>query len=263
MPFAMAGYDLVHHGEGRWNGVAIAAAAALASTTSSRTSATGRSATADPARPGRLAEDDFDPFDEARMVSRRWPAGMRVVTHLRAERAGRRIRRSTPASSPGSSASGAGWTETARPADAAAHRRRLQRRPDRRSTSGTRRPSTAATHVSPPERAAFAGAPRLGPHRRVPRRSAPSAGRYTWWDYRAGQLPQELRACASTTCWSRRRVAARLEWAEIDREARKGKPIPSDHAPLFVDLDEPGHPIDAGWAEAGDRIAARSGYRPG
>ena len=25
MPFGMAGYDLVHHGEGRWNGVAIAA----------------------------------------------------------------------------------------------------------------------------------------------------------------------------------------------------------------------------------------------
>src|ERR1035437_8126502 len=24
MPFRMAGYDLLHHGEGRWNGVAIA-----------------------------------------------------------------------------------------------------------------------------------------------------------------------------------------------------------------------------------------------
>ncbi|HEY5488096.1 MAG TPA: endonuclease/exonuclease/phosphatase family protein, partial [Candidatus Limnocylindrales bacterium] len=24
MPFAMAGYELLHHGEGRWNGVAIA-----------------------------------------------------------------------------------------------------------------------------------------------------------------------------------------------------------------------------------------------
>ena len=52
-------------------------------------------------------------------------------------------------------------------------------------------------------------------------------------------------------------------WAEIDREARKGKPIPSDHAPLIVDLDAPGRPIDAGWEEAGERIAARSGLRPG
>ena len=25
MPFQMAGYELLHHGEGRWNGVAIAA----------------------------------------------------------------------------------------------------------------------------------------------------------------------------------------------------------------------------------------------
>ena len=60
-----------------------------------------------------------------------------------------------------------------------------------------------------------------------------------------------------------RSVAERVVWAEIDREARKGKPIPSDHAPLIVDLDAPGRPIDAGWAEAGERIAARSGLRPG
>ena len=30
MTFAMAGYQLVHHGEGRWNGVAIAARDGLA-----------------------------------------------------------------------------------------------------------------------------------------------------------------------------------------------------------------------------------------
>jgi exodeoxyribonuclease-3 len=46
-------------------------------------------------------------------------------------------------------------------------------------------------------------------------------------------------------------------WAEIDREARKGKPIPSDHAPLLIDVDQPGHPLDAGWASAEGRIAAR------
>jgi exodeoxyribonuclease-3 len=46
-------------------------------------------------------------------------------------------------------------------------------------------------------------------------------------------------------------------WSEIDREARKGKPIPSDHAPLVIDIDEPGRPFDAGWASADERIAAR------
>jgi len=49
----------------------------------------------------------------------------------------------------------------------------------------------------------------------------------------------------------------RVIWAEIDREARKGKPIPSDHAPLVIDLDRPGTPFDAGWASADSRIEAR------
>jgi exodeoxyribonuclease-3 len=53
----------------------------------------------------------------------------------------------------------------------------------------------------------------------------------------------------------------RVIWAEIDREARKGKPLPSDHAPLDIDIDRPGYPFDAGWASAESRIAARLGKR--
>ena len=49
----------------------------------------------------------------------------------------------------------------------------------------------------------------------------------------------------------------RVVWAEIDREARKGKPIPSDHAPLVIDIDAPGCPFDAGWVSADERIAGR------
>ena len=55
-----------------------------------------------------------------------------------------------------------------------------------------------------------------------------------------------------------RPLAERTVWAEIDREARKGKPIPSDHAPLLIDVDQPGVPIDAGWEAAEARIAART-----
>ena len=47
----------------------------------------------------------------------------------------------------------------------------------------------------------------------------------------------------------------RVVWAEIDREAREGKPLPSDHAPLIVDIDSPGYPFDAGWASEDSRIA--------
>jgi exodeoxyribonuclease III len=43
---------------------------------------------------------------------------------------------------------------------------------------------------------------------------------------------------------------------DVDRQARKGA-LPSDHAPLVVDLDEPGRQFDAGWAAADARIAAR------
>src|SRR3989304_2465407 len=38
-------------------------------------------------------------------------------------------------------------------------------------------------------------------------------------------------------------VASRVIWAEIDREARKGPPTPSDHAPVVMDVDAPGHPL--------------------
>jgi hypothetical protein len=34
---------------------------------------------------------------------------------------------------------------------------------------------------------------------------------------------------------------------EIDRDARKGKPIPSDHAPLVIDIDSHGCPFMPGF----------------
>jgi exodeoxyribonuclease-3 len=56
-----------------------------------------------------------------------------------------------------------------------------------------------------------------------------------------------------------RPVVERVVAAEIDREARKGKPTPSDHAPVVMDVDERGNPFDAGWASAEERIAVRRG----
>jgi exodeoxyribonuclease-3 len=48
---------------------------------------------------------------------------------------------------------------------------------------------------------------------------------------------------------------------EVDREARKGKPVPSDHAPVVLDLDEPGRAFDPGWSDAAARIADRIAAR--
>ena len=67
-------------------------------------------------------------------------------------------------------------------------------------------------------------------------------GRYTWWDYRAGIFHKNFGMRIDHLLVTRP-VAERTVWAEIDREARKGKPIPSDHAPLVIDLDEPGPPV--------------------
>src|SRR5207245_2617644 len=77
-----------------------------------------------------------------------------------------------------------------------------------------------------------------------------------WWDERGWTFPQNC-GTGSDHLLVTKSGAARTVWVEIEREARKGKPLPSDHAPLVVDLDEPGHAFDAGWKAAEGRIAAR------
>jgi exodeoxyribonuclease-3 len=84
----------------------------------------------------------------------------------------------------------------------------------------------------------------------------PEPGRYTWWDYRAGNFHKNVGMRIDHLLVTPP-LKHRVIWAEIDREARKGKPVPSDHAPVVIDLDTPGHPFDAGWASAESRIAAR------
>jgi exodeoxyribonuclease-3 len=111
------------------------------------------------------------------------------------------------------------------------------------------------THVSPREREAFfalcnwglVDAYRL--HHKEP-------GRYSWWDYRSGDFHKNYGMRIDHLLVTHP-LAKRVVAAEIDREARKGKPIPSDHTPVVIDIDEPGHPFDAGWQSAEARIAAR------
>lgn len=83
-------------------------------------------------------------------------------------------------------------------------------------------------------------------------------GRYSWWDYRHGAFHRGW-GMRIDLLLATRNVADRVVWAEIDREARKGKPTPSDHTPVVIDLDEPGEPFDARWerADAKARAAKR------
>lgn len=111
------------------------------------------------------------------------------------------------------------------------------------------------THVSPKERAAFQ---RLIDWGLVDAYRAQHAerDRYSWWDYRAGLFHKNYGMRIDHLLVTPP-LLKRVVFSEIDREARKGKPVPSDHAPLFVDLDEKGKAIDAGWASAEERIAER------
>jgi exodeoxyribonuclease-3 len=115
------------------------------------------------------------------------------------------------------------------------------------------------THVSEPERAALATLRDWGLSDAY-RLQERGAGRFSWWDYRAGMFHRN-EGMRIDLLYVTEPVAKRVVWAEIDREARKGPPVPSDHAPVVVDLDEPGKRFEAGWDAALARIRART--RPG
>jgi exodeoxyribonuclease-3 len=90
-----------------------------------------------------------------------------------------------------------------------------------------------ATHVTPPERAAVAALEDWGLVDAF--RSVYDGDRlYSYWDYRRGDFHQH-RGMRIDLALVTRPVAERITWAIVDRNARKGK-LPSDHAPLVIDL---------------------------
>jgi exodeoxyribonuclease-3 len=91
------------------------------------------------------------------------------------------------------------------------------------------------THVTPPERAALGELQALGLHD-VVRERWPTQRVFSYWDYRAGMFHQDLGMRIDLVLASAP-VAARVQAAWIDRQARKGTG-PSDHAPVIVDIDE-------------------------
>lgn len=242
--FERSGYQLVHHGEGRWNGVAIASRVGIAEVVTNFGL---------PLRPAGTTEvGDDEPLAEARMVSAVC-GGVRIVslyapngrsvgsTFYQAKLAwfDRLARWLGETREPGEPLVLGGDFNVA-PTDADVW--------DAQACHG-------GTHVSEPERAAFNRVCTWGLADAY-RHHHPEPGRYTWWDYRAGCFHKNFGMRIDHLLVSAP-VIKRTVWAEIDREARKGKPVPSDHAPLVIDLDEPGRAFDAGWSSAEGRIAAR------
>jgi exodeoxyribonuclease III len=251
MPFRMLGYELAHHGEGRWNGVAIASRVGIEDVVSNFGDGPVRDSSAGAA--AGLDEEDFNPFDEARMVSAVC-GGVRVVSlyapngrmvgspfYLGKLRWFERLGR---------------WLAETRSPDEA-----LVLGGDFNVTPAADDVWDAVavhggTHVSEPERAALAALRDWGlvdTYRAV----QPATGRFSWWDYRAGMFHRN-EGMRIDLLYATAPVAARVVWAEIDRQARKGPPTPSDHAPVVMDIDAPGRPFEAGWEGALSRIAART-----
>ena len=250
MPFRMAGYELLHHGEGRWNGVAIASKVGIEEPVTNFGDG--------PVRASRSARDaptadDFDPGTEARMVSAIC-GGVRVASLYAPN--GREL------DSPWYEGKLrwfdrlAAWVdETASPVDLFLLGGDLNITPtdddvwDAAAAHG-------ATHVSEPERAKLAALRDWGLVDTY-RLHQPETDRFSWYDYRAGAFHKNM-GMRIDLLYGTRPVADRVVWAEIDREARKGPPTPSDHVPVLIDLDEPGAPIDAGWEGALARVKKRS-----
>jgi exodeoxyribonuclease-3 len=263
MTFQMAGYQLVHHGEGRWNGVAIAVRDGLAIDEAITNFGDGPVRDSGAGATVSLQEEDFDPSDEARMLSVRVTEpgadAIRLVTLYAPN--GRVVGSAFYEGKLRWFARARRWLDAARdPAETLLIGGDLNIAPtdldvwDARAVHG-------GTHVSEKERAAFRNLLDWGLHDTFRDAQPEARGRFTWWDYRAGNFHKNfgmrIDHLLATEPLAKRAVAV-----EIDREARKGKPIPSDHAPLVMDIDAPGKPFDPGWSDAEARIVARGGLRP-
>jgi exodeoxyribonuclease III len=241
--FAKHGYQLAHHGEGRWNGVAIASRGQLSDVVSNF---------AEPLRPAGAEPHEHEPLREARMIAASC-GGVRVVSvyapngrsvdsiFFRAKLAWYQrllqwLQRTCDPAEP----LVIGGDFNVAPTDADVW--------DPAACAG-------GTHVSAEERDAFAQLLAWGLCDSYREQHAEPA-RFSWWDYRAGNF-QKNYGMRIDHLLATRSLFERVRGSEIDREARKGKPTPSDHAPVLIDVDEAGRELDAGWAGAEARIAAR------
>src|SRR5215468_10211762 len=207
--FQQAGYDLAHHGEGRWNGVAVASRVGIGDVITNFGQPLQAPRTPD------IADDE--PLAEARMLSAVC-GGVRVVSLYAPngrvvgspfyqaklvwyERLARWLDEAGDPTSP----LVLGGDFNVAPEDADVW--------DPQACHG-------GTHVSLPEREAFA---RLRSWGLVDayRLHHAEGGRYTWWDYRAGNFHKNFGMRIDHLLVSAP-VAKRTLAAEIDREARKG-----------------------------------------
>jgi exodeoxyribonuclease III len=213
LAFAALGYESVHHGEGRWNGVAIVSKVGIDDVT------TG------------LGAGVEDPYEGDARVLAATCGGIRFVTvYVPNGRAvdtefyerklvwlDRLVERITTDNAPDDPLVVCGdWNIAPEDRDVW----------DPVKVSG-------GTHVTDAERARLARLREWGLVDAF-RGLYPDDKLFSWWDYRAGDFHQG-RGMRIDYHYVTAPVVQRVRWALIDRNARKGSQ-PSDHAPVFLDL---------------------------
>jgi exodeoxyribonuclease-3 len=210
LAFSALGYESVHHGEGRWNGVAILSRVGMED-------------------PGfGVGPDDPDP--EARLV---WATcgGIRVASvyvpngraldhdHYRYKLSWLGALREHLA-------------QQCAPTDPVVIAGDFNIAPTDDDVYDPRA-FTDSTHTSAAERAALAELEAWGLVDTF-RLKRPEPALYSWWDYRAGNFHKH-KGMRIDLVLASAPVAERVSFATIDRNARKGQQ-PSDHAPVVIDL---------------------------
>ena len=207
--FSDLGYETVHHGDGRWNGVAIVS----------------RLGVADPVRGFDSAEDEHGcrivaaTCGGVRVHSVYVPNGRSLDNEFYAIKLQWLARLRTM------------LDEAYKPGDSVAICGDFNVAPDDGDVWDPAH-FVGQTHVSEPERAALREVEAWGLTDVFPRFNEP--GVFTWWDYRAGDFHQG-RGMRIDLVLVSDDLAARASGAFRDRDARKGQK-PSDHAPVVVDF---------------------------
>jgi exodeoxyribonuclease-3 len=233
MAFGMAGYQLAHHGEGRWNGVAIASRVGVEDVvTNFGDGPLLRSPAIEPVAGAVEAEASLATGDEARMIGAVC-GGVRVVSIYAPN--GRALDTPFYQAKLAWFERLARWLrETRDPAEKLLIGGDFNVAPEDADVYDVAA-FAGSTHVSEPERAALAALREWGLVD-VYRIHHPEPGKFSWWDYRAGNFHKGL-GMRIDHLYATRSVADASTGAEIDRDARKGK-LPSDHAPVWVDLTD-------------------------
>jgi len=222
--FRAAGYELAHHGEGRWNGVAIASRAGIADVVTNF---------GDPLRPAQTPDaGDDEPLAEARMMAATC-GGVRVVSVYAPN--GRAVDSTFYEAKLVWYERLARWLEhSADPAAPLVIGGDFNVAPEDRDVWDPKA-FIGATHVTDAERAALAKLREWGLVDAF-RQVWDQDRLYTYWDYRAGDFHQG-RGMRIDLAYMTEPLAKRITFALVDRNARKGK-SPSDHAPMLIDVSD-------------------------